>query len=265
MNKIELCKKIKKVVRSIIVVDGNNPEKIETGTGVVIDSNGTILTASHVIKGFSKPKIIVRGLENVPQTFYSPYLSDIHLNITEDYIRPLEIDLAILKPKERLENITYLELAKEISEEGEEVLMAGFPDEVKLPLNFNEYLNFDNPKLKEKEEEIKKFFFMFTRLLMIKSGMIGSVQKININDTTWTDIKGIEKKINTQGASYWIDNGCTYGASGGLVINSEGKLIGIICEKGMTFQNDIEIKVPSGSTMALSHSLITWRLEEDVD
>jgi hypothetical protein len=263
MNKIKFCRKIKKVIRNIIVVDGNNPDNIGVGTGVIVDSNGTLLTASHVIEGYSNPKIIVMGPKDIPQIIYSSYFKDVSINVDmEDYIKPLKIDLAILKPQkqEKIKNIAYVKLADEISQEGEEVLMAGFPDEVKLPLNFNKFLNFDNPDIKEEKEEIDKFIFMFNRLLMIKSGMIGSVQKININNSKWIDEKGVEKRINVQGASYWIDNGCTYGASGGLVVNSKGNLIGIICEKGMTFQNNIEIELPSGSTMALSQKLITWNL-----
>ena len=85
---------------------------------------------------------------------------------------------------------------------------------------------------------------------MVRHGIVGSVQKIQIND-------------NINGATYWIDNAVTYGASGGPVVDSFGKLIGIISEKGVTDGVDSENSVPSGSTMALSHKLITWHLNNN--
>ena len=96
-------------------------------------------------------------------------------------------------------------------------------------------------------------------LAMIKSGMIGAIHKIKISGNS--TIPGLQKGINLEGAEYWIDNTSTYGASGGPVVNSLGKLIGILCEKGMTTDPGLDIKVPSGSTMALSHKLITWGLK----
>jgi hypothetical protein len=126
--------------------------------------------------------------------------------------------------------------------------MAGFPDDIKLPLNFDKALNFDNQDLKEKKYEIESFLKNSIRLLMVRHGIIGSVQKIQINN-------------NINGATYWIDNAVTYGASGGPVVDSSGKLIGIISEKGVTDGVDSKNLVPSGSTMALSHKLITWHLK----
>ena len=131
---------------------------------------------------------------------------------------------------------------------------------LELPLNFDKSLNFDNHELKEKRFEIEGFVKSAMRLIMIRSGMVGSVQKINISGNC--DFSDFKKSISVSGATYWVDNAVTYGASGGPVVDYSGKLIGIISEKGATAGlSDSEKLVPSGSAMVLSHKLITWRLQ----
>ena len=139
--------------------------------------------------------------------------------------------------------------------------MAGFPDEISPPLNFEAMLNYNNSDLAKNKNQIEAFFKVFMRLIMIKKGMIGGVHKVNISGNC--DIPGLVKEVKVQGAVYWIDNGSNHGASGGPVINFDGKLIGIVCEKGLTNQSitdDLSLKVPSGATMALSHKLISWAI-----
>lgn len=260
MNKIEICKKIKKSIRKLVLFD---KEQVKCwGTGVVIGSDGIILTANHVISDYSKltyPKIITYGIEDIPTIEYKPRLFNVSFDIKmPDFAKPLIIDLAIIEPIKNTDRISYIELEDEIAAEGTEVIMAGFPDEVSPPLNFNKMLNFNNPELNKNKFQIEEFFKVHMRLIMMKSGMIGSVQKVNISGNV--EIIGFKQTINVNGAVYWIDNASTYGASGGPVVNSSGKLIGIICEKGMTRQ-EMNLNVPSGSTMALSHNLITWALK----
>jgi len=263
MDKINLCKKIKKSIRHILLTDDKTI--VSVGTGVVIRGDGVLLTANHVIENYdslSKPKIITNaasGAEGVSQVGYKPFLSNVSLNISSKFAKLLKLDLAILESIKPIKTDCFIELEDEIALEGTDVLMAGFPDEIKPPMNFDKMLNFDNSNLAQHRVAIESFFKYYMRLAMIKSGMIGSTQKVNINNTK-VEIVGLKQKtVNVKGATYWVDNGCTYGASGGLVVNLEGKLIGIICEKGLTY-HDLYSEVPSGSTMALSHKLITWAL-----
>ena len=271
MNKIEICKRIKESIRHLVLFDGN--KIVSSGTGIIVKNTGELLTANHVVKKYptlSNPKVYADGIGNIPRLEYKPLLLGFSLNINiSQYAKPLEIDLAILKPTEKQNTLSFIELEDNNAIEGEEVIMAGFPDEIKPPLNFNKMLNFDNPELKKQRDQIDIFFKHLMSLIMMKSGMIGSVQGVNISANK-INIPGFEKKeININGAVYWIDNASTYGASGGPVVNSSGKLIGIICEKGMTEQVLVaqepffsSMKVPSGSTMALSHKLISWFLEK---
>lgn len=264
MDKIEICKKIKQSIRHLILFSDN--DIIGSGTGIIVKDTGELITANHVIADYQalpNSKIITSGASgvgNIQQIEYKSLLSNIALNIgMPSYTKPLEIDLAILGPVEKIKKAPFIEMENNIVSEGEEVIMAGFPDEIKPPLNFDKMLNFDNPDLASQKSKIDDFFKHLMSLIMMKSGMVGSVQKINIIGNK-VDIPNFDKKtIDVKGAVYWIDNSSTYGASGGPVINSSGKLIGIISEKGMTEQ-EMGLKVPSGSTMALSHRLITWFL-----
>jgi len=264
MDKIEICKKIRKTIRKIVLFGKDDTDKdyIGWGTAAVVNDAGTLLTANHVVEKYSElsnPKIVAYGLDDVAEIEYKPKLFNVSLNINIPNIAyPLSIDLAVLIPVKEIKDIPYLELENEIISEGADIIMAGFPDEVSPPLNFNRMLNFNHPDLLKNKHQIDIFFKVLMRLIMIKSGMVGGVQKVNLNNCT-----GFGKIINAEGAVYWIDNVSNHGASGGPVVNSCGKLIGIICEKGITQQkvaNDLCFDVPSGATMALSHQLITWGL-----
>lgn len=252
MNKIEICKKIELTTQKILLF--SDDKLISTGTGVVVRSDGVILTANHVINGFanlSNPKIIVIGRDEngvVLHREYAPVLYNVSFDVNETgFITPFVIDLAILKPKEKIsvgDNI--IPLCDDIVQVGTDVFMAGFPDEIKLPFDFDSKL-----RMLEKEGKVVQTLDSFMALMMIKSGMVGAAHKINM--------KGVfnSKEIQFVGASYWVDNASTYGASGGALVNSSGELIGILCEKAET-KFIPGLSIPSGSTMALSHKLITW-------
>ncbi|MFA6919321.1 MAG: serine protease [Patescibacteria group bacterium] len=267
MNQIEICKKIKKVIKKVVLSgkDKDGKDCIGWGTAVAVNDAGVLLTANHVVKNYSKlsdPKIIAYGVEDSQDTEYKPRLFDVSFDINmPEFALPLGIDLAILEPLKKLSNISCIELEEKNLLEGEDIIMAGFPDEISPPLNFEAMLNYNNSDLAKNKNQIEVFFKVFMRLIMIKKGMIGGVHKININGNC--DIPGLVKKVKVEGVVYWIDNGSNHGASGGPVINFDGKLIGIVCEKGLTNQSitdDLSLKVPSGATMALSHKLISWAI-----
>ncbi|MCX6765944.1 MAG: serine protease [Candidatus Moranbacteria bacterium] len=262
MNKIEICKKIKNVTRKILLKDGDN--YISAGTGILINSEGFILTANHVIekyKQLKQPLIIVNTFDNDGSLQPIPYtidFSDVSLDVgTSGVVKPLGIDLAILRPIENLEGLEFMELEESIPDVGEDVIMAGFPDEINPTLDFNKSLNYEgNAELVAKHKEIENHFKFSMNLIMAKSGMIGAVHGIKIS------AKFLDKSVSIDGASYWIDNASTFGASGGPVVNYSGKLVGIVCQKGLTSLNGIEKIIPSGTTMALSHKLITWKISK---
>jgi len=248
MEKKEICRNIKEAIRKITITSNDVIESL--GTGIVINSSGFLLTANHVVSDYlvSSNKIFVSGIKDTYTIEYKPFFFNVSIDMKQkEFLKPIIIDLAILEPLSKIKTESFIKLSDDIVTEGEDIIMAGFPDDIKPPLNFGQALNFDNQNLKEKKYEIEIFFKKSMRLLMVRHGIVGSVQRIKIN--------------NINGATYWIDNAVTYGASGGPVVDSSGKLIGIISEKGLTDGVDSENLVPSGSTMALSHKLITWKLK----
>jgi len=63
MNKIEICKKIRKTIRKIVLSgkDKDGKDYIGCGTAAVVNDTGTLLTANHVVAHYanlSNPKII---------------------------------------------------------------------------------------------------------------------------------------------------------------------------------------------------------------
>jgi len=218
MNKIELCEKIKRSLRKIIV---DNGEKIvSAGSGVVVDENGSVLTAKHVVASngkFYPGKLVVKSLFGGKEVEYvcvshPNYAIDINL---PDLMHPFTIDLAILKPKSDIKT-EFLELEEVVAPIGTDVIMAGFPDDVNVPMNFDEYLNLMNPDMNDTKKLIDKRFSYYMRQPLFKNSMVGSMTKVNIH----ADNIGVK----IEGASYITDTDLTYGGSGGPIVNMEGKL-----------------------------------------
>ena len=265
MNKIEICHNVKKAIRSIVIDNGK--KVLSAGTGVIIKEDGTLITAKHVIEtedaGIYHGKILVKGSE-IEQLEYQPVIFNFGFDINSpELIKPINIDLTILKPVKKIEKAKFISLYQGIAEVGTDVIIAGFPDDVDLPFNFLDKLNSDNPEIKKAEQQINNRFKYFFRQLMFKNGMIGHSQKIKLNNFDVSKL-GIDKlkTINVTGATYWIDNQLTYGGSGGPIVNSKGELLGIICQKAFTDAKMPNIKkLPSGTGMGLSHQLISWLID----
>lgn len=256
MDTIELSKKLTETTYFITSFFGNDPfnkeNNIGTGSGVTINKNGDILTAAHVISGripfkpedISNPNqvILARNHSNdfiqyIPQLFISPFTSSI-------FRAPICIDLVILQPVNQRTNVNYLPISSSKILVGEKILMAGYPDDMELPLSISKssltpeaYKKFNGKQLENASQ----------MLLMIKSGMVGHVKNFTLDD--------INKKIRFEGTSFFIDNELHSGASGGPVINSLGEVLGIISQRAITsvaYEETPKLKVPSGSTIAIS-------------
>lgn len=263
MTKIDVCNKIKKVIRHIVV--DNGVKVLSAGTGVVVKEDGTLITAKHVIEsenGIYHGKILIRGIDT-EQTEYQPVIHGFGFDVNQsEFIKPISIDLTVLKPVKKLSNVEYINLFDGLAEVGTDIIMAGFPDDIKLPFDFIEQLKKENSEMAGVKKAIDKRFKYYFRQLMFKTGMIGHCQPVNLNncDVSSLGISGLDR-INVVGATYWIDNQLTYGGSGGPIVNLDGQLLGLICEKALTASKTQGIsELPSGTGMGLSHQLISWIL-----
>jgi hypothetical protein len=227
---------------------------IGSGTGVAINDRGDLLTAAHVLNGSNKPldeksindPDLYIVAKNGPGFYkkYKPIFS--MLSISSSYLsKPISIDLVVLRTGVSKNLNPFLEINVNTPVIGQEVLMGGFSDEIELPYHVNqEKLKLPRGLSLPPVEEI-------ISPLLIKSGMVGYVSKMNLTD----------KKLGfeTEGEYIYIDNAMHSGSSGGPVIDENCQLIGIILQRAMTdldYENTPGLRVPSGCTVAISPRII---------
>ena len=258
MNTIDICSKLEDATYLVNSFTGQEPMHPETsmgtGSGVAINENGDILTAAHVVTGrlpvreqdLNDPNVIILARKKGEQFIqYYPVICGPAID-NETVKQPLTIDLALLRSITRRKNIPYLRISSISIKVGTQVLMAGFPDDMGLPFEIDQSLDRGNP-------EGQSFFpclqFAKHQLLMIKSRMIG-------HRTRFVQTDG---KLTLEGEVFYVDNQIHSGASGGPVVNRDGKVVGIITQRAITSvasKDYPDLKVPSGSTVAISPRVI---------
>ena len=140
MDQIQLCEIIKKSLRRIVIDDGE--QVISAGSGIAINEEGAVLTAKHVVAREATPfagTITVKSQSDEPPVGYflsSPPNFSVDIN-HPDLMHPIPIDLALLKPRTPVRS-DYLDLYDGIAPVGTGVILAGFPDDVPLPLYFTD-------------------------------------------------------------------------------------------------------------------------------
>jgi len=235
-------------------------ENYSSGSGIAINHKGDLLTAAHVLTNRSraspltgKEVVIARNEENELRS-YKVILAGIEVALPQALADPLFIDLAYLQPSPLRNKSDFVPVKREPSIPGTSVLMSGFPDEIEPPLSFHRFINYANPAFTNPSHQTGKKLKRIRQILMLKSGMIGSAQMLSIDDGKHYIY------------AYYIDNGMHSGSSGGGVINLNGDLIGIVTQRAVTTISDTQfhnpnIKVPSGSTLAISPSTLIEFLE----
>lgn len=266
MDKVKLCSSLEQT--TYVIKAYENDEPYSEGSGFCINKNGFLITAAHVVTGRTpireedylneNVKIVAKTKKELPRT-YKVICCGITINWPDGpFKEPIQIDLAILRPIDQLINVPFLEIEHSRQPIGTEVLMAGFPDELEFPLQFDKSIDHDYLKTKQSQEKIEySLEHVKGLLLMMKSGMIGYSDGLNFSGFDGTDFK---LNVNV----FYVDNVMHSGASGGPVINKSGKVVGVITKRAVTRVPfpDLEKpmkEVPSGSALAVSaHTIVDY-------
>lgn len=250
----QVCRRIRDCCYSIKVL--LNDELISEGSAFSFLASGELLTAAHVITGrFPIRQSDVRDLNvliygqapSCPLGQYSVSFCGIAVQI-EGFLDPLHIDIGVLVPKVKPSSpVPYLPMqVSRVPELGEQVLIAGFSEEVELPFNFDRVLDRNAAGAPDFLKAMRSGYEAQMGNVMIKSGMVGNVRSFEASSS--------KTQETVQGDIFYMDNSLHSGASGGPVVTLSGEAIGIVSERAVTGASTEGrvLKVPSGSGVAFS-------------
>lgn len=264
MDIVALADRIVRATCHLVVI--NEEKKVESaGSGVLIEG-GKLLTAGHVLfRGVGHPypgNLMIRGHAGLIPLTLENFVAFPEINVgLPELVRPVKLDILLAERSETPAGMQPLPLAKEIPPRGTEVLMAGFTDEIPLPVDLDWSLEVMNPDMNTARDFIDELGNHFVRAPMVKRAMIGCTTKVEVKYEEGVDAM--------EAASYVLDNDLTYGGSGGPVMNLRGELLGIVTRKTTTSARELRIptmergttavlqRIFSGSALALSHHFAT--------
>ena len=263
MDTVDICSLLEETTYLVNVFYGNDPlnqgSNISIGSAVCISGGGDLLTAAHVITGrfpireedVLDPKATILAKRKGGQySQYRPGKCALSIN-NPQLVEPITIDLGLLHPLSKQNDLAHLKINREDIRVGTQVLMAGHPDDMETPFLLDQHLDPTDPNFNITQRQLQK-----TRdLLMIKFGMIGHRSGFVFTDGIST----------VEGEIIYIDNELHSGASGGPVLNMNAEIIGILTRRAVTsvsYQESPNLRVPSGSTIAVSPRSIGHWIDE---
>lgn len=247
-----LYSQITKPLCSILVY--LDDELISDGSGFVINNDGIVFTAAHVVTGrmpiqerdYKDPnaKIFVK-FKNMPAVEYCVGICGLNIG-TSSFTENLQIDQALLVPKNPI-NLSFEPfIIGSPPKLGEEVCFAGYSDELQVPFQIDRLIKPDTVDL-EFGVGVRRGHNSDITGPMIKRGVVGNLLNIE------TIENATDQKVRC--AVFYIDNGIHSGASGGPIVNRQGQAIGVIVQRATTSASqsqDAGLAVPSGATVGLS-------------
>lgn len=227
-------------------------EKISEGTGFSFLPTGEIITAAHVVTGrypirqgdADDPELkILAKFPTYPVVEYKVGLCCITIKVP-GFLEDVQIDLAILTPKVTITAFPHLKVQTNPPKLGEEVFIAGYSDELKLPFDVDKLLDKKVSGATDFTSAMNKGYMADMTGPLIKRAVIGNCRRICAANAS----------MKMECDVFYVDNGMHYGASGGPVVNSKCEAVGLITQRAITSASQEMapgIYVPSGSTVCI--------------
>lgn len=231
-------------------------EKVSDGTGFAYTPNGEVLTAAHVVTGRwpireedykDKNQKIYCKFPHQPLAEYSVFFCSVGIDVAV-FTHRIQIDLAVLLPvipfATPVPHIPAVAIPPNL---GDEVFMAGFSEEVRLPFDFDKLLPHNFEGVPVFRAAIQRGYMADMTGPLFKRGFVGNIRRVVAENASASE--QVECDV------FYIDNSMNTGASGGPVFNLRGEAVGVVSERAITEVDKGEnamLKVPSGSTLAVS-------------
>ncbi|WP_082833119.1 S1 family peptidase [Geobacter anodireducens] len=227
-------------------------EKISQGTGFSFLATGEIMTAAHVVTGrypirqrdANDPELkIFTKFPSYPVTEYKVGLCCITIKVP-GFLEDVQIDMAILAPMTKATEFPHIRVQTAPPKLGEEVFIAGYSDELKLPFDVDKLLDKKITGATDFINAMNNGYMADMTGPLIKRAVVGNCRRIF----------AANKSAKIECDVFYVDNGMHYGASGGPVINAKGEAVGVITQRAVTSASQEKapgIYVPSGSTVCI--------------
>lgn len=262
----EICQRIAAAAWRIIIVEADSPQKLVSfGTAFAVSPSGLLLTARHVVsngKQFYCQAVPCLSNQAIEPKLYRPITAaDLSIDTGAKETKPFPIDLAVLAPVEAEgKPCAYLPLRRNLLEVGHDVIVAGYAKDITHPFFINELVDTRTFEGMDMKKRFQQSYGL--RLLFAKKTMIGARWSLKINNYP-------AQGTTVQAAQYIYGTDLVEGASGGPVVDMDGKVAAIISRRGTAELSGYEISttdgrslstLPTGSGTAFSHNLVTSML-----
>lgn len=257
----EICQRINAAAWRIIIVEAGPPQKLVSfGTAFAVSPSGLLLTARHVISNgshFYCNPIPCLGNQTHEAKLYRPITAaDLSIDTGAKETKPVPIDLAVLAPVVSTDRrCVYLPLRRDLLEVGSDVIVAGYAKDITNPFFINELVDtrtFEGMDMKKRFQESYGL-----RQLFAKKTMIGARWGLQMGNYPTPG-------STTQAAQYIYGTDLVEGASGGPVVDMDGRIAAVISRRGTADLPGYEISttdgrslstLPTGSGTAFSHRI----------
>ena len=162
-------------------------EVVSEGTGFAYTESGEVLTAAHVVTGAwpirhdnykdLNQKIYCK-FPNLPVAEYRVFFCSIELRVAV-FTSSIQLDLALLLPKAPFpQPVPFIPARVLAPRLGEKVFMAGFSEEIELPLNVDRLLERDCRGAEEFRAAMRLGYMADMTGPLFKSGIVGNVRRV---------------------------------------------------------------------------------------